>query len=275
MKRIKFIPIILLGIIAILSCEKEESLISQIESSTNLAGFELPSMAVTRIADGSEYTIQVRMKLAGPTTRDLSDDITVTLGADTSSTAVAGTHYRFDNTSITLSKSNNYLGLFEFTMLTDGIVTPLETSPVLVLRATDATGESTVINSGRPINITLNYACPSDLEGSYTATVLRDGVELAASPYTDYITMTGVGTYRTTEVGHWIGGLGVGVPGYTFTDVCGVIDVPQQSLVEYYSNVVQSTEPGSVDPVTGVIHIVYSISSSGWTSVYDCTYVPD
>ena len=80
MNRIKFIPIILLGIIAILSCEKEESLISQIESSTNLAGFELPSMAVTRIADGSEYTIQVRMKLAGPTTRDLSDDITVTLG---------------------------------------------------------------------------------------------------------------------------------------------------------------------------------------------------
>ena len=275
MKKIKFIPIILLGVLVLWSCEKEESLISQIESSTNLAGFELANTSVTQVADGSEYLVQVRMKLMGPSTRDLANDITVTVGADTSSTAVAGTHYRFDNTSITLSKSNNYLALFEFTMLTEGIETPLETSPVLILRATNAAGESTVINSGRPINITLNFACPSFLEGSYTATVLRDGVELAASPYTDYITMTGVGTYRTTEVGHWIGGLGVGVPGYTFTDVCGVIDVPQQNLVETYSNLVQSTEPGSVDPVTGVIHIVYSISSTGWTSVYDCTYVPD
>jgi hypothetical protein len=92
--------------------------------------------------------------------------------------------------------------------------------------------------------------------------------------FSDYFTETDAGEYRTGEVGHWIGGLGVGTPGYTFYDVCNVITVPGQNLVDYYGNWVQGVELGSVDPATGVISIVYSITSSGWSSNYNCTYTP-
>ncbi len=272
MKKIKFIPIILLGFLFTLSCE-ENNIISDVENSTNLVGFEVVNTSVTEIADGSEYAVQLKMKVFGPSQRDLTSDITVTVGVDESSSAVDGTHFRIDNNSITFKKSENYLNLFEFTMLTEGIMTPLESSPVLVLKATGASGDSKVMNSGKAINVTLNYACPSDLQGSYTCTMIRDGG--APVVYTDNITKTGVGTFRTSEVGHWIGGLGVGTPGYTFTDVCGVINVPQQDLVDYYGNQVQGTMPGTVDEETGVLHIVYSISSDAWSSVYDCTYVPN
>jgi hypothetical protein len=99
----------------------------------------------------------------------------------------------------------------------------------------------------------------------------RDGG--APVTWTETITKTGIGQYRTQRVGHWAD-LGVGTPGFTFTDVCGVLSVPGQNLVDYYSNWVEGTEFGSADPETGVLHIVYSISSSAWTSIYDCTYVP-
>jgi hypothetical protein len=101
--------------------------------------------------------------------------------------------------------------------------------------------------------------------------MVRDGG--APVTWTETITKTGIGEYRTQRVGHWAD-LGVGTPGFTFTDVCSVLTVPGQSLVEYYSNWVEGTEYGSADPETGVLRIVYSISSSAWSSVYDCTYVP-
>lgn len=272
MKRITYILLLVLGVTYLNSCTVEDRDVDQIGDSPNIAVFEATKQSVTQIADGSTYTVQVKVKLQGPSLAGLSGDVTVNVAADESSTAVAGTHYALVNESVVLKKDNNYLALLEFTMLTDGIETPLASSPILVLKVTGASGASNVINSGKTIPVTLNYACPSDLEGWYAATMIRDGG--APVTYDDYFTKTGVGTYRTTEVGHWIGGLGVGVPGYTFMDVCSVISVPQQDLVENYSNQVQSTAPGSVDPETGVIHIIYSISSSGWTSEYDCTYVP-
>jgi hypothetical protein len=90
----------------------------------------------------------------------------------------------------------------------------------------------------------------------------------------DEITQTGVGTYRTTEVAHYIGGLGVGTPGYTFQDVCNVITVPMQDLLDYYSNDVFGHLPGSVDPATGVIHTFYTVTFAAGNRTYDCTYTP-
>jgi hypothetical protein len=138
-------------------------------------------------------------------------------------------------------------------------------------------GGSNIIASGKPINITLNYACPSDLAGTYSYVILRDGTDLGDVYGTGGVmdvNLTGVGTYRTTEVGHWPQASLGGTPGFTFTDVCGVLDIPEQYLADFWGNLVYSVEDGSVDADTGEIHLVYEIWSTGWSSIYDLTPTP-
>lgn len=274
MKKLKYLLIFILSLGIFNSCLiDDETDLDLNADGYNLIGFEDASMTVAGITDGSEYTFKLEVKLIGPTSMGVTNDITLTFGAHKSSTAIEGTHFRIDNSTVTLAASDNHLALVEFTMLTDGLVAPLDEVPVLVLEVVSASGDPTVVINGKTMTVSLNYACFSNLAGTYNATMIRDG----GTPvnYVDEITETGVGEYRTTEVGHWIGGLGVGTPGFTFYDVCNVITVPGQDLVDYYGNLVEGTQLGSVDPGTGIIHIVYSISSSGWSSVYDCTYVPE
>lgn len=274
MKNIKYILLIFMGLVLFNSCDVEEKDTELIPDAKNLAVFEDSKISVTKIADGTVYPVAVKVKLTGPTTYNVSSDIQVNIEYDAdNSTAVEGTHFSIPAAKLVLVANNNHLGLFNFSMLTAGIATPLAESPVVAFKVTSATGDGTVINSGKQIKVTLNYACPSELQGNYTVVVLRDGGPIA--PYTNVsIAKTGVGTYRTSEVGHWPAAALGYTPGYTFTDVCGVLNIPQQNLVDAYGNQVQSTEPGTVDEATGVLHMVYSISSSGWSSVYDVTYTP-
>lgn len=144
-----------------------------------------------------------------------------------------------------------------------------------MLEATQASGADNVVPSGKTVACTLNYACFSDLGGNYTVTVLRDGA--AITPYSAVsIAETGIGEYRTSEVGHWPQADLGNTPGYTFYDVCDVLSVPGQNLVNNYSNWVHGDESpiGSHDPETGILHTVYKITST-WESEYDNTYVPN
>jgi len=272
MKNIKYLLLLFLGFTVMYACDEDDSEVYNISGGDNIAIFEQSKTALTRIADGAEHIIDVKMKLQGPSLDNVSGDVTVTISADASSTAIEGVHYRIDESSFKLVPGQRYIGLYSgITMLTEGIDTPLDKSPVLVLKVASTTGGGNVIASGKTLPITLNYACPSDLAGDYTATVLRDGAVI--TPYSSVtVVMTDVGTYRASEVGHW-SSFG-NVPGFTFTDVCGVISVPQQNLVETYSNQVQSFKPGSVDEATGTLRIIYKISSDDWESEYDVTLVP-
>ncbi|HBH47940.1 MAG TPA: hypothetical protein DDX98_04840 [Bacteroidales bacterium] len=270
MKRTKNILSVLLGVAFLISCVEVDKEVNKIGDGPNLAGFQDAAQSVTFIADGNEYPVYVKVKLTGPNLSKVSGDVTVTMAADPSSTAVENTHYRFDNTSITLKENQNYLGIFEFTMLTEGIRAPLAESPVLVLTASDVTASANIVGSGKPNIITLNYGCPSELQGTYDVEVLRDGGPI--SPYSVVnIAKLDIGVYRTDKVGHWddIGG----TPGYTFYEVCNVITGPQQNLVELYSNQVQNIT-GSVNPDNGVLQIEYEIYSPSWSSIYNTTYTP-
>jgi len=279
MKKLKYLVIFILSIGIFNSCLDDDDMNLDLnDDGYNLAGFEGASTTVAGITDGSEYTFELKVKLVGPTSMDVTNDITLTIGAHESSTAIEGTHFRIDNPTVTLAASNNHLAHVEFTMLTEGLVAPLDEVPVLVLEAVSATGDPTVVNNGKTITVNLNYACFSNLAGTYDATMIKTDYDGSQSViyFTDVITETGVGTYRTTEVGHWIGGLGVGTPGFTFTDVCGQLSIPGQYLVDYYGNWVEGTEYGSVDPVTGDLHMVYGIcypQGSDNCRFYDVTYV--
>jgi hypothetical protein len=275
---LKYILILILGIGMFNSCLiDDETTLDLNGEGPNLGGFELARTSLSAIADGEEYNFDLKVKVFGPTSMDITQNVTLTIAADPSSTAKAGTHYRIDNPTITLSPGQNLLGLFKITMLTEGIQTPLAKSPVLVLNVTQATGDPMVINSGKPISVTLNYACPSFLEGDYEVTTEYTGYDgtVTTLNWTEHITNTGIGEYRTERVGHWsMAALG-GTPGFTFTDVCGKLSVPGQNLVDTYSNWVEGTDFGSVDEETGNLYIEYSICVDNGASCryYKSTYV--
>jgi hypothetical protein len=277
MKTFKYILIFILGLVSANSCLVDDATKYDMnDDGPNLVGFEQPRQTLAAIADGEEYQFQIRMKVIGPTITDIKNDITVTVGADaSSSTAIEGTHFRIDNPNVVISPSNNLLGLFSITMLTEGIITPLDVSPVLVLNATAASGDPNVLNNGKPITLTLNYACPSFLEGTYDVTTEYTATNGSVSTlnWTEDITKIGIGTYRTTRVGHWTPADLGGTPGFTFTDVCGVLSVPGQYLVDYYANWVEGTDFGTVDPVTGDLYIEYSVCYGGSCRYYKSTYV--
>ncbi|MDZ7636018.1 MAG: hypothetical protein U5L72_16920 [Bacteroidales bacterium] len=62
----------------------------------------------------------------------MTEDIVVTIDDDASSTAIEGTHFRLDQPSITLKKSDNYPSVSRpSTILTDGVSSSPGKSPVL------------------------------------------------------------------------------------------------------------------------------------------------
>jgi len=283
MKTVKYILILLLSIGTFNSCLIEnETDIDLNDDGPNLAGFEESRKTLPAIADGKEYDFDLKVKVFGPTWSDVKNDVTLTIAADPTSTAIAGKHFKIKNPTITLSPGDNMLGLFKITMLTAGIQTPLAVAPVLVLKVTQVTGDTKVINSGKPITLTLNYACPSFLAGTYSVTVTRidyTGTVTTYPAYDEVITETGIGEYRTSFVGHYIptngspNGLGAGTEGFTFQDVCGVLTVPEQNLNDYYSNIVVGTDFGSANTTTGTLVLKYSISFAAGIRKYEATYV--
>jgi hypothetical protein len=279
MKQIKYILIFIVSLTSLTSCIDNETDLDLNEKGNNVAGFTNARENVANIADGSEYEFALKMKLEGPTVMDLTSDVTVTFEATAASTAIEGVHYRIDNASTTLLKDNDYLGYANVVMLTDGIVAPLTgPSPILILTATATTGENKVVASGKPVTVTLNYACDSNLDGVYTETFeyWRGGAFQSSSTRTTTFTKTGVGEYRTSNVGHWTPSQLGGTPGFTFYDVCGEISIPGQNLVDLYSNWVQGVAGvSSVDPITGDIYMEYTIIVPPATSdrVYYVTYV--
>lgn len=257
------------------SCVDQETDYEANGDGPNLVTFSDIRTSFTKVADGSEQDFKLKVKLVGPTFMDVKEDITYTVSVDPSSTALEGVHFKLKNPTLKLNAANNHLGLFEFTMLTAGIQTPLAKAPVLVLKISKAEGSSSVVASGKTLAITLNYACPSELAGDYDVTLTRtnfDGV-VTVYNYTETIYKTGVGTYRTSVVGHYLTGLGAGTEGYTFTDVCRVISVPEQNLNNYYSNIVRGTDLGSVN-ADGSLHIMYEITFAAGIRKYDAVYVP-
>ncbi len=280
MKKLKYILLFIISSTLFTSClVDDDTSYDDNDKSINVAGFTNVRENVANIADGSEYVFTLKMKLEGPTVMDLTSDVTVNFAATSESTAIEGVHYRIDNASTTLLKDNDYLGYANVVMLTDGIVAPLAgPSPILILTATATTGENKVVASGKTVIVTLNYACDSNLDGAYTETIdyWRGGAFQSTTTRTTTFTKTGVGEYRTSNVGHWTPADLGGTPGFTFFDVCGQITIPGQNLVDLYSNWVQGVAGvSSVDPITGDIHIEYTIIVPPATSdrIYYVTYV--
>lgn len=270
MRTLKYLFLIAISMTVMTSCF-EDSDLDLNDQGYNVAGFENTTTTLPAIADGEEYDFEIKVKLIGPTVTEVTSDITFEVEVVEGTTAVEGTHYRIDDPNVTLSKANDYLGTVTVTMLTEGIETPLETLPVLRLGTKNVSGDDNVVETGKPVRITLAYACPSFLAGTYDVVTTRgDG---GVSTWTETITEIGIGEYLTQRVGTWNPPLNPDY-GFVFTDVCNVITVPTQGLADMYSNEVWSHEPGSVNPETGVITINYTIWFAAGNVTYSSVYTP-
>jgi len=260
-------------LIILLSCD-DTRIIDSFATGPNLFGFANTSQTLNAVADGAEYSYTLKMEVKGASIAQLTNDIVATIGVDPASTAIEGTHFKLNNSSFTLTANNNYLGLFEFTILTIGVAAPNSFEAVLIVSQT--TGAENVLGNGKPIVLTLNYGCPSNLSGTYNLTIELTELDGSSATinYVDEIVETGIGEYRTT-IDHQWGNLGVGTSGFTFYDVCNEITGPGQYLADFYSNWIDFIV-GTNDPATNTIRIEYSIcypagGSNCW--YYDNTWV--
>lgn len=159
------------GLLALLSCSDDETLVDQIKSSPNLVGFHTSSQALSGLADGSEYDFLIPVKLFGPTASEMKGSVTMTVSVDESSTAVEGTHFRLDSKELVLSEDGDFLGSLPITLLSEGVVAPLAETPQIVLKVSQVSGSGNVVASSKPITLNLFYLCPHDLSGDYLVTI--------------------------------------------------------------------------------------------------------
>ena len=261
MKTIKYLLIFMLSITTLMSClVEEEELSAANDDGPSIAGFADKSHTISGIADGTIYDYGLKMEVKGPNVLDLQGDVTLTVEADPSSTAVEGIHYTLSK-SITLSKSNNYLGLLPISLLTEGIATPVpaEDQPKLYLRISNSESGENVVGNGKLIEVVLAFSCFSDLAGLYDLYLTRSNGADVAFPGEE-IFLIDEGYYKTTSIYRWAPGSIAPDHGFNFFDVCGVISVPDQDLAQgTYSNDVYETAPGTVDIVTGDLVIFYAV----------------
>jgi len=277
-KYIKFLTLIGL-VLTFTSCVEDETTYQANGEGPNLAGFVMKNQTIAGISSGATYNNDIIVEVKGPGFEDLQGDVSLTVEADASSTAIEGIHYSFPSSSITLSRDNNYYGKLPITMLTDGIVAPLEKAPVLNLKVSSASGNN-VVGNGTMLKITFNYLCFSDLAGTYDAVMKYTAYDGTVSTitFTDTWTETSAGVYRTAEVGHWVSGelAGTGTPGMTVQDVCDEIIIDGQYLIDYYGNWVDDLGVhGEYDPTAGTISVKYSICYPAGDSncrYYDVVY---
>ena len=290
MKTLKYILIFILSAGFFNSCLIDDELDLDMNSTGyNVATFEKTSINLVALANGDEYDMNIQMKLVGPTYKDVMNDITVTVQATSSSTAVEGVHYEMDSKTITLSRDNNFLAYLPIRMLTEGNKPPMEDSPeyedyvapVLNLEIVSATGDAMVTNSGKDAKVTLNFIPPNPYAGPYSARLIYRHPSLGDYPDNIYVDEVNEKellpiTGRKCETGFatWFD-----------TDICWITINADNSL----TFVVDDTWPYDValgdpfdaskvshyDPETGIIYLYYHYYGTGGPRIFWEVFTPN
>ena len=124
--------------------------------------------------------------------------------------------------------------------------------------------------------LTINFVgCQADFDQyTYNVQTVRVSTGAIVNNQAETIEMTSTNSFRTATVGQYgpgaaSGDIG-GDNGYAFDSVCGVITIPEQNLVNLYSNMVFGS--GSVDPETGTITNTVTITFTAGNRTYITTY---
>ena len=294
MKKLKlFLGLSFFAFAGLVSCNDDDSTTLDGGSSV-IVGFTKDVQNGTFVTDGTDKDLTVPVQiLGGHNGLPSSSDITISYSLDTAnSTAVEGFEFDFVNaTGSVVLPSDNFSTSIGLVVHTANLVVDDNKKIVLNLTAVNDDNIAVIGFNQRTIEINLFASCYSNLAGSYTNVTTR--LDPAGGPYTwttETIFQVSEGVYRTTNVGQYYangGPVGTGATanlplathpdgGYTFTDICGNLIMENQNLGNVYTNLVSQSAAqklvSSVDPITGVITIEYTINfASGdrtWRSVY-------
>ena len=287
MRKLKYLLILMLSISAFSSCLIDnETDVDLNDDGKNVVTLERIKTPLTGLANGTEYTFDVPIKIVGPTVYKLTSDISVTFTRNANSTAVDNVHYRIDNPTITLTKSNNYLGNLVVTMVTVGNTPPMDgtpefddyVAPVLLLDIT-ASGDPMVVGSGKGAELTLNFTPPNPYAGDYIAHIIYRHPNAGTYPNNIYVeednnkTLAAV-TGRKCET--WFA--------IWDTDLCW-ITINADNTVNYVVDVTwpYDVKPGDphdaskvthFDPATRKIYLYYHYSGSTGYRIFDEVFTP-
>ncbi|SHN26956.1 protein of unknown function [Cyclobacterium lianum] len=162
----------------------------------------------------------VRLNLVG---QQLSEPVTILVGVDPESSAIAGVHYRLLENEVTIPANSSYVDM-PIEILTGNLGT--DETPDLTLTILDA-GDMKISTNYNRLTIEIRLSCPSDLAGEYSTVTVGTG---GTVNYQVVITELEPFTYRISDI---TGGVYSQVFGAednpaVFTELCGEITITDQ-----------------------------------------------
>lgn len=283
MKKIKMIMLMLLSVAAFYSCVKDDA--EDFASGSYVVGFKNAQGAyIYTNADVTPVQISEPINLIGGSNGTTSPvDISIPFTIDGSSTAIAGTDYVINpalGNMVTLRAGSDFVQL------------PITVNP---FNLPGNTPKTIVINLGAPNNnavaasdknsITITIAkCESDLEGLYSLEVTRLDNNTVTNFPNEMITAVpggGIGVYETSTTGPYDDLTVDGAPrnGFIFKDVCQSVQIDEQFLGDYFSNLVYGnptmTNEVILDPITGDVDKIimnYTITFAAGNRKFEAIY---
>jgi hypothetical protein len=271
MKKIINISLAIFALIMVTSCVKDDD--ENTSTGARVVGFSrnFNSFIFTG-ADTDPYVINEKINFIGGNDGTPSnEDIVIYFSIDPSSTAIEGTDYTISGNTTTLVAGSNFT---QIPITVDPSVLPGNTPKTIVINLDSTNSDKSVIaNNKKQITITI-AKCESNLAGTYDLVVTRTDNNSTYYFPSEVITQIGIGQYVTSSTGPYGNGdlTGSGAPrdGFIFNDVCQSIQIEEQYLGDYYSNLVEGdSNSGEVtlDPVTGeVVSITMYYSIRGFSS---------
>lgn len=289
MKNLKKITLALCSIALLFSCVKDD--VEDFKSGSRIVGFKKSNSSyIYTSTDVNPVQISEAIDLKGGADGTTTGSpINIQFSVDASSTAIQGTDYTIDVTGnqVTIPAGSDFV-LLPITV--NPSVLPGNQPKTVVINLTQvSSGNAVVSDADKQITITI-AKCESALAGDYTLEVTRIDNGDIYSFTTETLTSTGTpGEYVTSSTAEFgdlaLGGLqdltAGGAPrnGFIFNDICQTIDIPEQYLGDYYSNIVAGSPDEenevTLDPVTGnvvSITMTYTVVRSGANRKYKAVY---
>ncbi len=255
MKKLKIIILLLLSVVAFVSCVKDEA--EDFGSGTYVVGFRnAQGSYIYTDLDVDPVQISEPINLIGGSNGTTSpENITIPFSVDASSTAIAGTDYTINATGniVTIPAGSDFVQL---PITVNPAALPGNTPKTIVINLGQPNANAVVSAEKSSITITI-AKCASDLSGTYALSVTRLDNSVVTNFPNEIITELSLGIYETSTTGPYDDLTIDGAPrnGFIFKDVCQSIVIDEQNLGDFFSNLVfgnpEETNEVTLDPITG------------------------
>ncbi len=269
----------LVTVLALYSCVKDD--VEDFSSGSYVVGFKnaQASYIYTNL-DVNPVQISEPINLIGGSNGTTSSsDISIPFTIDASSTAIAGTDYTLNTTGnrVVIPAGGDFVQL---PITVNPAALPGNIPRTIVINLGTPDSNSVVSENKKSITITI-AKCESNLAGLYALQVTRLDNNAVYNFPNEMITQIGMGEYVTSTTGPYFDLTLAGAPrnGFIFKDVCQAIQIDEQNLGDFYSNLVfgniNDTNEVTINPATGnvvSIEMNYTITFTAGNRKYKAVY---